>query len=238
MVALIRTLLFNVVFYIGSLLIALLLLPTFLFPTKVVFAGITFYFKSVYFMEKYILGLDYKIIGEEHIPDGGSFIIASKHQSAYETLKLFILFDKPAIIYKKELQWIPLWGLYLIFSKMIPINRGKSRAALNSIITNSKDVVESGRPIAIFPQGTRTKPGEKKPYKSGFMRLYEHYNLPILPVALNSGCFWGKNSFLKKPGTVTFKILPLIPAGHDPKQVLQQLQEDIERESDLLAKEA
>ena len=164
-----------------------------------------------------------------------SFIIASKHQSAYETLKLFIIFDKPAIIYKKELQWIPLWGLYLIFSKMIPINRGKTRAALNSIITNSKDVVESGRPIAIFPQGTRTKVGEKKPYKSGFMRLYEHYNLPILPIALNSGCFWGKNSFLKKPGLVTFKILPLVPAGQDPKAVLKQLENDIERESDLLA---
>lgn len=186
-------------------------------------------------MEKYILGLDYQIIGAEHIPENGSFIIASKHQSAYETLKLFIIFDKPAIIYKKELQWIPLWGLYLIFSKMIPINRGKTRAALNSIITNSKDVVESGRPITIFPQGTRTKVGEKKPYKSGFMRLYEHYNLPILPIALNSGCFWGKNSFLKKPGLVTFKILPLVPAGQDPKAVLKQLENDIERESDLLA---
>ncbi len=185
-------------------------------------------------MEKYILGLDYQVIGAENIPESGSFIIASKHQSAYETLKLFILFDKPAIIYKKELQWIPLWGLYLIFSKMIPINRGKSRAALNSIITNSKDVVESGRPIAIFPQGTRTKVGEKKPYKSGFMRLYDHYNLPILPVALNTGCFWGKNAFIKKSGVVTFKILPLVPAGQDAKEVLKKLETQIESETDKL----
>lgn len=238
MINLIRCLLFNVLFYGTTAVICFFYLPTLLLPRPIFIKAITLYFKYTHFLEETVLGLKMDVRGLENLPKDTAYIIASKHQSAYETLKLFILFGDPAIVYKKELTYIPMWGWFMLKARMIPIDRSKGRTAMQSIIDNAKTVIDAKRPIVIFPQGTRTQVGEKRPYKYGFMKLYTTYDVPIVPVALNSGYFWGKNSFFKKPGKAVIEILPPIKAGQDPSVTFEILQRLIEDRSDALALEA
>lgn len=238
MIALIRCLLFNIVFYGMTAILCVVFLPALILPRKYFIYTVQLYFYTISPIMRYILGLKLEVRGKENIPKEGSYIIASKHQSAYETLKLFLIFKDPAIVYKKELTWIPLWGWFMLKAKMIPIDRKKSKSAMQSIIDNAQHVVDEDRPIAIFPQGTRVALGEQKPYKYGFMRLYTKYNIPIVPVALNTGYFWGKNAFFKKGGTAVIEILPAVEPGKDPAVVFEMLQRNIEDHSDDLLKEA
>lgn len=188
-------------------------------------------------MEKWILNLHYEVRGLENLPQKGSYIIVSKHQSAYETFKLFVLFDHPAIILKEELKRIPLWGWYAHKADMIGIPRGKAKHALDIMLKNTQPIVEQGRPIVIYPQGTRVPVGGNRPYKKGAIRLYEHFNIPLVPMALNSGSYWPKNSFIKKPGTVVFEILPSIPPGQSASGAFDQMKKTIEEKSSALTKE-
>ena len=154
-------------------------------------------------LEKYILGLTYEVRGQEHLPEQGSYIIAAKHQSSYETFKLHTLFGDPAIVLKKELLRIPLWGMYLKKSDVIAIDRSSPKTAIKSIKDGAQHVKEQGRPIIIFPQGTRVSidtTAQEKPYKIGIMRLQEATNLPIIPMAINTGYFQPKHKWCKKPG--------------------------------------
>ena len=160
-----------------------------------------------------------------------------KHQSTYETFKVFMIFGYVAIIMKRELGWIPFWGWYAKKTRMIFVNRGAGNTALQSMIDNAKPVIDEGRPILIYPQGTRVSIHEtpkEKPYKQGSVKLYKAYDLPIVPVAMNSGKFWPKGSFIKKGGVVTFKILPPIPAGLESKEALNILRDTLETESQKL----
>ena len=206
-----------------------------LLPRKWAFAILYHvYFKSVHWCEKHIIGLDFVVIGKENIPKNGSYIIAMKHQSVYETLKMFHIFGDTRILLKKQLAWIPFWGWYALKVGMISVDRGRGREAVQSILINAAPVVDSGVPILIYPQGTRVSIKDTvkdKPYKYGAIRMYEHFNIPILPVAMNSGKFWPRHSFIIKPGTVTFKILPIIEAGHDVDEAHQRMQNVIESES-------
>ena len=192
------------------------------------------YFNFVYQLEKWILGLDYTVTGMENLPQSGSYIVAMKHQSAYETLKLYRIFGDIRAIVKRELLWLPFWGWYAARMGMIGVDRGKGKTALDSMIANAKPVIDGGIPIVIYPQGTRvstiTSP-EQKPYKYGAARLYAHYNIPIVPVALNSGKFWPRKSFLIKRGTVEFKILPPIAPGLGMDEAHRQMSHAIETES-------
>jgi len=201
------------------------------------FSIILIYFQIIHILEKYILGLDYKVIGLENLPKNGAYIIAMKHQSIYETFKIFMVFGYIAIIMKRELGWIPFWGWYARKTKMIFVNRGAGGAAVKSLLENAKPIINENRPILIYPQGTRVSIHETtkdRPYKQGSIRLYEHYNLPIVPVAMNSGKFWPKRSYIKHPGIVTFKIMPAIPAGLPPKEALERMRDTIEIESQKL----
>jgi 1-acyl-sn-glycerol-3-phosphate acyltransferase len=236
-----RSLVFNILFAITNLVLCVGLLWALFIPSRYTLSAILIYFRSVYVLEKYILGLDYRVEGMENLPKDGSYIIAMKHQSTYETFKVFMIFGYVAIIMKRELSWIPLWGWYALKTKMIFVNRGAKGTAVQSLIKNAKPVIEQGRPILIYPQGTRVRIDEtlkERPYKQGSIRLYENYDLPIVPVAMNSGLFWPKGSFIKKPGTVTFKIMPAIPAGLSKKDVLKEMEKTIERESNQLIKDA
>jgi 1-acyl-sn-glycerol-3-phosphate acyltransferase len=160
-----------------------------------------------------------------------------KHQSMYETLKIFHLFGDVRILLKKELTWLPLWGWYTQKLGMISVDRGKGKTAIQSILKNAKPIVEDGVPILIYPQGTRVSIHdtiETRPYKQGAIRLYEHFDIPIVPVAMNAGQFWPKRSFLIQSGVVTFKILPTIAPGQNLDEVLKTLQGTIEKESQKL----
>lgn len=233
----VRSALFNILFALANIVLCFGLIWALLLPYQLSHKVIMFYFRSVHLLEKYILGLDYKVEGLENLPTSGSYIIAMKHQSLYETFKGFLIFGYIAIIMKKELGHIPFWGWYARKTRMIFVDRSARGKAVQSLLENAKPVVDSGRPILIYPQGTRTAVGEGvdiRPYKQGVIRLYDRFRIPIVPVAMNSGLFWPKGSFLKKPGTVTFKILPPIQAGLKPQDALKELQVNLERESDLL----
>ena len=236
----IRSLLFQIVFYAANFIICTALVWALLLPRKWLFKVLYYgYFSVIYQLEKYILGLNYKVEGQENIPETGSYIIAMKHQSAYETLKMFHLFGDVRIILKRELTWIPLWGWYAARVGMIPVDRSKGKKAIESMLNNAKPVIDDGVPILIYPQGTRVSihdTTDNRPYKQGVQRIYEHYNIPILPVAMNSGLLWPRKGFWIKGGTVTFKILPVIPAGLKPSDAHKKMQDAIETESVKLLK--
>ena len=122
---------------------------------------------------------------------------------------------------------------------MITVNRGGKSSAMQSLLENAKPVIEAGVPILIYPQGTRARVGAtlaEKPYKQGAIRIYENFNVPILPVAMNSGLFWSRKAFIKRRGVVTFKIMPVIPAGLKPSDAFDKMRDVIETESDKLIK--
>ncbi len=236
-----RSLLFNLFYYSITAVLCFAYLPFLLLPRKAFVRMVRFWLTLVYIGEKYILGLDYELRGTEHIPKDKAFLVAAKHQSAYETQKLHLIFDDPAIILKKELLSIPMWGWYARKARMIAIDRSSPKRALSSIVEGAKQIKEQGRPIVIFPQGTRVRLNETaqdKPYKSGIAKMYEATDLPILPLALNSGLFWPKNAFFKKPGKVILECLPLIPAGRNIKDIMPALEKNLEEKSQALIEES
>ena len=239
--------------YMRSVLFSFVVLPVFTLFTGVLiglpfllmrrsrFLGvIRFWVRGVHFLERYLLGLRYEVRGLEHVPKDGAFIIAAKHQSTYETFKLHLLFDDPAIILKKELLSIPLWGWYLAKSGMIAIDRSTPERAVVSVRDGAVEAVKQGRVLVIFPQGTRVRPHvstAEKPYKPGVYRVHEATEAPVIPMALNSGVFWPRGSLLKKPGTVVFEFLPPIEAGLERRDFMACLEEALETRSDALAEE-
>lgn len=233
----IRSIIFNTFFFGGSLIVALGLLWTLLLPedkcTRIVSKV---YGDYITFIEKWIMGLTLEIRGLENIPASGAYIIAAKHQSAFETLKLPYMarLGYPAIILKKELTRIPVWGWYFRGMGQIPIDRGSAKESLDSIVRGCREKLTRGRPVIIFPQGTRTAVGAQKPYKAGLAKVYRDVETPIVPMALNSGVFWGKNAFFKKSGTVVFEFLPVIPPGLPPLQMMEQLEKSIEEATNKL----
>ena len=237
----IRSILFNIFFYGFTVLACLMLLPLVLFSRPAILAGARFYVKGVELIERYVLGLTYEIRGLEHKPKEGTYIVASKHQSAYETMKLHLLFGDPTIVCKRELLNIPIFGTFLKKIDVIAINRGNKEESIAAIINGAKKMRERNRPIVIFPQGTRVDVDattKQKPYKGGIVKMYKHTDLVIAPLALNSGMFWGRNSFIKKPGKVIFEFLPVIESRLPDKKVMKALEDRIEEKSYALMMEA
>jgi 1-acyl-sn-glycerol-3-phosphate acyltransferase len=202
-------------------------------PRKGALAMALIWVRSVAWVERHILGLHYRVIGAENCPAHGAFIVAAKHQSTFETMKLHLILNDPAIVLKKELLRIPIWGRYLKQTGMIPIDRGAGRNAVDKMLSASLAAKAEGRPIVIFPQGTRVPAGEQRRYKPGVVALYRDLDLPIVPLALNSGVFWPKKG-LKHGGTVTFSFLPPIEPGLGPDAALAVLETALEAETNRL----
>lgn len=192
-------------------------------------------------LERYVMNLKCEVRGLEHLPkDHGQYLVASKHQSAYETMKLMLLFKDPTIILKRELLYLPIFGWFLNKLEVIAIDRSNREQSMSSLVDGARRMKENNRPIVIFPQGTRVDVDAttaKKPYKGGILKLYTATNLPILPVAINSGLYWPRNAFWKKSGTVVIEFLPQIPAGLPPTEVMSKLENMIETASSRLAAE-
>lgn len=237
----IRSIIFNILFFLWSAACVLLLLPTLLFPRSFYLWVVHFWTEGVYWLERIILNLKYEIRGKEHFPENECVIIASKHQSTYETLKLHRIFGDPAIVLKKELLSIPVWGQYLKKSDVIAIDRKNPDSAVESLKQGAKRMMQQHRPIIIFPQGTRVKPTETpkdKRYRIGAVRMQEATKLPIIPLALNTGMFWPKHGFLKSSGTVIFEFLPPVKPQKDQQKTLAKLEKVIEEKSNALMQEA
>ena len=239
--AIFRSILFNILFVGLTAVICVLLLPTLILPRRFYMGTVRLFVHMVHFLERVVLGLKYEVRGLEHLPKDGSYIVAAKHQSAYETMKLHILWRDPAVILKRELLRIPLWGMYLKKSDPIAIDRSTPDAAIESIQEGAKRMQAQNRPIIIFPQGTRVSVDTtvtERPYKVGVVRVQEATGLPIIPMAMNAGMYWPKNSFLKSRGTVVFEYLPAIEPGLERGVLLKKLEDVTEGATKSLMNEA
>jgi 1-acyl-sn-glycerol-3-phosphate acyltransferase len=222
-----RAIWFNLTFYGTNLVMSVGLIGALVLPRKNVVKAVRIWLGTVAWVEKNLGGISYRVIGREHIPPGAC-IVASKHQSEWETFKLHLLLGDPAIVLKRELLSIPVIGWYMSRSGSIPIDRGGRTKTISEMTEAARKAVSEGRKIVIFPEGTRAPPGESRPYKSGVAALYQELNVPIVPMALNSGLLWPKNAFVKKPGVITVEFLPPIPAGLPREEMMQRLRNELE----------
>lgn len=184
-----------------------------------------------YWSLKKIVGLDYKIIGLENLNltiKQGPVIIACKHQSAWETIAFFSLVENLVVILKKQLMWIPIYGSYLRKMNSIAVDRRQGLKAIKQVISESQKMLAKQHSILIFPEGTRSLYQHPSKYQSGIFSIYNKSNVPVIPVALNSGKFWDRTGKIKKPGTITLKFLPSIQPGLNKEIFMAQLEQTIE----------
>ena len=230
----VRSLLFNILFTLWTALIFLLSLPTLVLPRSAAWWMGGLWVRGALLLLRVTVGLTHRVRGVEH-RIAGPAIYAAKHQSAWDTLVFPLLLDKPAYVLKQELIRVPLFGSYLKQCGMIPVDREGGGAALKQLLRAARAAVAQGRSILIYPEGTRTPPGERRPYHPGVAALYGDLGVPVVPVALNSGLFWGRRAFRKKPGTITIEFLPPIAPGLPRREFMRELQERMEGASQRLA---
>jgi 1-acyl-sn-glycerol-3-phosphate acyltransferase len=233
----IRSLIFNLSFYVNLIILMILGLPMMLFGRKGVFFMARLWGSTSVWLLERICNLRVEYRGVENIPDAG-YIIAAKHQSFLETFSLLKYSPDFAIIMKKQLMYIPMFGLYLVVGKQIGIDRGRGRSALAQLIEQAGAVLRAGRQVYIYPEGTRRPPGAPPMYKHGVAALYQETGAPCLPVALNTGLFWGRRGFRRRPGTAVIEYLPPIPPGLDRHAFLAHLESVIEAACARLNEEA
>jgi 1-acyl-sn-glycerol-3-phosphate acyltransferase len=236
-VILLRSLLFNLGFYLMTAAMALLGLPVLLLPERLGMAFGRSWAALVLKLLGWCCGLTHELRGAENLPPG-PVIIAMKHQSAWDTLAVPVIFGNPAIVLKRELMMIPFYGWYLWKAGMIAIDRKAGAVALRRLVAAAARAAALRRPIVIFPEGTRTAPGTHHPYQPGVAALYRQLELPLVPVAVNSGLYWGRRRFVKRPGRIIMEILPAIPPGGERRAVMGELEQRIEAATTRLLAEA
>jgi 1-acyl-sn-glycerol-3-phosphate acyltransferase len=224
---LIRSIAFNVLFYLNTLIYLIFALPTFFMPYRAIIAVARAWGRTNLVLLRIVAGVDIEVRGREKIPPG-AIIVASKHQSAWETFALVPLFDNPVFIVKRELQWIPVFGWLMIKGRMVPVDRRAGAQALAAMTERARIELADKRQLIIFPEGTRRPAGAEPRYKFGVAHLYAAEGVPCVPVALNSGLFWPRRSILRLPGTVVVEILDPIAPGLDKDVFFKRLQNDIE----------
>ena len=224
----VRAVLFNLYFYLWTALLCVVGLPALPFLSdRGVQAYARFWMRGIHAGLRVLVGLTYEVRGADRLP-GTPAIIASKHQSAWETLTLHMLVPDLAVGLKYELTRIPLLGWYFVKGGAIRIDRGGAARALRSLVEGGRRAAGRGFSILIFPEGTRRAPDDPPDYKPGVAALYEGLRLPVVPVALNSGLFWGRRSFLKRPGRVVVEFQEPIPPGLGRRQFMAELERRIE----------
>ncbi|MBO0902467.1 lysophospholipid acyltransferase family protein [Jiella sonneratiae] len=235
---LLRSIAFNILFY-GNLTLRLLFwAPIFFFVREE--RGwwiVRNWARSSLWLLEHVAGTSSELSGLERLP-AGSAIVASKHQSVWEILSLLTVVERPTFILKKELLSIPIFGAFARHMKMIPVDRAKRGGAIPAMMEAAREAIAAGRRIIIFPEGTRTRPGAEVEYRQGVYRLYEALGLPVVPVALNSGLFWPRNGFVKRPGTIRADFLEPIGPGLERTRFLTTLRTAIETRSRELCGEA
>ncbi len=228
-----RSLLFNAVFLAWSVAMHLITLPLLFGPPGAVYLMGWIWVRGSLFLLRAICGLGYRLEGLENLPDH-PVVIAAKHQSIWETLAFCHIFRRPIFVLKQELLRIPFYGWYLKRMGMIAIDRDGGAAALRRMMAEARQRLDSGKHIIIFPEGTRTRPGQRRSYHPGVAALYKQLGVPVLPVALNSGLYWPARSFRQKPGRITVKLLPPLPPGLDRREFIARLEQSIEDASRAL----
>ena len=223
----IRSVVFNVLFYLVLVPYLTVAMPTLLLPRWGIIRLAQHWGRVNLHLLRIVCGITVEWRGLEKIP-AGACLVAAKHQSVWETFALLTLFRDPTYILKRELLWLPLFGWAAWRARMIPVDRGGGKPALAAMAAHVRDALAAGKQIIIFPEGTRRPAGAEPKYKYGIAHLYGEGIAACVPIALNSGLFWPRRQFLRYPGTITVEILDPIAPGLAIDEFFERLQRDLE----------
>jgi 1-acyl-sn-glycerol-3-phosphate acyltransferase len=232
-----RALIFNIAFFAWTAIAGTVGLPFLVAPRAAAMRFGRFWAQGVLVLLRVIVGLDHEIRGLDRVPCGGC-IVAMKHQSTWDALILPIVLGDPACVLKRELLFVPFYGWYAARAGSIAIDRKAGAGALRRMVAAARPIAAQGRPIVIFPEGTRVAPGARLPYQPGVAALYQALAVPLIPAAVNSGLYWGRRSFVKRPGRIVFEFLQPIPPGQPRRRVMAELEQRIETATAALLREA
>ncbi|HRE60313.1 MAG TPA: lysophospholipid acyltransferase family protein [Micropepsaceae bacterium] len=233
----IRSFLFTVWFALLSVVLNLAWLPAFLLPRRFTVVGVRLWAQGTLWGLRVFAGMTLEVRGRENM-QSGACLYASKHFAMWETVVMNAILTDPATVLKKELMLIPFYGWYVWKSGNIAIDRGAHAKAIRRLIARAKTVVAEKRPILIFPEGTRSRPGQAPDYKPGVAALYSQLDIACVPVALNSGLYWPRKGFTRRPGKVIVEFLEPIPPGLKRAEFMSTLETRIETATDRLLAEA
>jgi 1-acyl-sn-glycerol-3-phosphate acyltransferase len=231
-----RSFIFNALFMTITALAAIMAMVLLPFHSRVMRFFIRYWARLIIWVLRLVCGIRVEVTGLEHIAPGAA-IIASKHQSAFDTFVWPALLDQPSYVMKRELLNLPFWGRAARHTGAVAVDRDGGGAALRAMVRDAKRVLDEGRPLVIFPEGTRSAPGEMIPYQPGVAALVMGSGAPCYPVATNSGRHWGRRAFHKTPGVIAISILPPLPAGLARKPLMAALEAQIEAETARLLKD-
>lgn len=229
----VRSLLFLVLFYGWSAFIAIGSTPILLGPKSWSLGMFRIWGKGIILLLRVCCDIKVEVRGREHFPTGAA-LVAPKHQCMFDVFAQFAWLPAACFVTKKELNWIPWFSWYAIKAKMIFVDRGGHATALRKLIKDAKERFADNRQVMIFPEGTRAMPGAEPDYKPGIAALYREIDVPVHPVATNSGVHWPPHGFLRHPGTIVFEYLEPIQPGLKRADFMRQLQASIETASDKL----
>ena len=232
----VRAFAFNLVFALWTVVIGILALPILALPRRINMRFGRFWARSVLVLLSVVVGLDHEVRGRGRLPQGG-YILALKHQSAWDALIVPIVLGDPAVIVKRELLWLPIYGWYAGRAGSIGIDRKGGAGALRRMVAAARPVIAAGRPVVIFPQGTRAAPDSPLPYQPGVAALYQALGVPLVPAAVNSGLFWGRRSFLTRRGHIVLEFLDPIAPGWPRRKLMDEIERRIESATATLVRE-
>ena len=232
-----RSLVYNVLFYLLLVCWLIIAIPTFVMPRWAILRIASYWATSSIWLLGVICNTRVEYRGLEKIPQG-PLIVASKHQSMWETFALLQFFEQPLFILKRELMWIPFFGWYLKKANMIGIDRDAGARSLKDMARRAAEAVRRGRQLIIFPEGTRRPVDAEPHYKSGIGMIYVDCGVTCLPVALNSGLFWPRRTFMRYPGTLVVEFLDPLPAGLLRKEFNTRIATGIEDATNRLVEAA
>lgn len=221
----VRSIAFNLAFYVAALVVGLAATPALFLPRGASVFVIRNLSRLVMWLLKAMAGTRYQVRGK--VP-AGPVLVAAKHQSMWDTIIMPAILDDPAIVLKRELLWIPYYGWFSLKAKMIAVDRDAGASAIRGLIAQGKATLGQKRPIVIFPEGHRVAPGAAPEYKPGVAALYRQLGVPCVPVAVNSGLYWPRRKLLRKPGTIVIEFLEPIAPGLDRQTFMAELEARIE----------
>jgi 1-acyl-sn-glycerol-3-phosphate acyltransferase len=231
-----RSALFNAIVFVLTWTVMLLSLPLLAAPRAALREVVRFWARSVIALLRAVCGVRVELRGQTNIPPGGC-VLAAKHQSAFDTAIWVALLPDAAYVLKRELLSIPVYGWLARKAGMIPVDRKGGGAALRAMLRQAVAAVAEGRQVVIFPEGTRTAPGERVAYQPGVVAIAAATSAPVLPVATDSGRIWGRRAFRKNPGIIRVSVLPPLPAGLNRAAMISALETAIETETAALLAE-
>jgi 1-acyl-sn-glycerol-3-phosphate acyltransferase len=236
-VIVVRSSLFNALFYLALLAYLVVAIPSLLMPRWGILRLAQIWAHTNLALLRIVCRIDVDWRGLEKIPPG-AVLVAAKHQSIWETFALLTILRDPTFILKRELLWIPFFGWFARHAGMIPVDRGGRKAALVAMTARARAALGQGRQIVVFPEGTRRPTGAEPKYKIGIAHLYAKGAVPCVPIALNSGLFWPRRKFMRYPGTITVEVLDPIGPGLPMDEFFTRLQHEIESATARLVAQA